>query len=248
MKQRFLIRLDDACPTMDRDKWARFEALLDEFEVKPIVAVIPNNEDQTLMPGQYDPHFWQKVQRWQQKEWEIALHGYNHVYTTKKIGMVPKNNFSEFAGLDLAVQSEKIKKGIAVFKAHNIQTRTWVAPGHSFDQKTLVALKKHSNISIISDGFALNPYLKNEFLWIPNQISECQQVNFSGIWTFCYHPNETSTQEINQLEAFFKAHHNAFISVDDLIHLDRKRNIEDYLYFGFKAIKNYLKIILSREN
>ena len=55
--------------------------------------------------------------------WEIALHGYEHKYTTQSTSLVPINNYSEFAGLTLEVQKKKIKKGIDIFKKNHISTR-----------------------------------------------------------------------------------------------------------------------------
>ena len=34
---RYIMRLDDACPRHDRDKWQRMEELLNAYGVKPIV-------------------------------------------------------------------------------------------------------------------------------------------------------------------------------------------------------------------
>jgi hypothetical protein len=48
-KINYLIRLDDACPTMDAFKWRKLEKILDKYGILPIVGIIPNNQDQTLM-------------------------------------------------------------------------------------------------------------------------------------------------------------------------------------------------------
>ena len=42
---RYLIRLDDACPTMHFERWQAIEELLDEFAIRLVVAVIPYSED-----------------------------------------------------------------------------------------------------------------------------------------------------------------------------------------------------------
>ena len=42
---KFIIRLDDACPTMDKKKWDKIEKILNELNIKPLVAIIPNNKD-----------------------------------------------------------------------------------------------------------------------------------------------------------------------------------------------------------
>ena len=48
MTAKYLIRMDDACPTMDHDKWEYLEKILDEFSIKPIIAVVPKNVDEEL--------------------------------------------------------------------------------------------------------------------------------------------------------------------------------------------------------
>jgi predicted deacetylase len=144
---------------MDKKKWDKIEQLLDRYNIKPIVAVIPNNEDPKQMIDEPDNLFWDKVRDWQAKGWDIALHGYKHVYTVfNNGGLVPINKKSEFAGLPYEVQEEKIREGIEIFRRHDIEPNIWVAPSHTFDKNTLKALKDHTNIKIISDGIALNPY------------------------------------------------------------------------------------------
>ena len=76
----YLIRLDDASEFMDIDKWTTMEILLDNYRIKPIVGVIPDNNDGDFT-GKYEknPRFWEMVRTWEQKKWTIALHGYTHV-------------------------------------------------------------------------------------------------------------------------------------------------------------------------
>jgi len=45
MSARYLIRLDDASATMNRHKWQLIEGVLDQHAIKPIVAVVPDNQD-----------------------------------------------------------------------------------------------------------------------------------------------------------------------------------------------------------
>lgn len=59
---KYLIRLDDACPTMDAMRWSRMESILDTVGVKPMVGVIPENKDPKQMKNNEDPAFWNKVQ------------------------------------------------------------------------------------------------------------------------------------------------------------------------------------------
>lgn len=238
MNAKYIIRLDDACPTMDTDKWDKMEVLLDTYGIKPIVAVIPNNEDEKLYKDTFDDNFWDRVKKWQNKEWNIALHGYNHVYTTKNSGLVPFNNRSEFAGLDLNNQEEKIKKSMEVFNRENIKTDIWVAPSHSFDKVTLNVLKKHTDISIISDGIALFPYKKYGFNWIPQQMWRFRNMPL-GTWTVCFHPNEMSENEFYVLKKFIEKNYKNFININNLKY--KKfcilNNLFSFIYWKIKKFK-----------
>ncbi len=79
MKVKYLVRLDDACPTMDWEKWRRFEAILDKEKITPLVGVIPNNQDEMQMKNAAEPEFWQVVKDWGNKSWAVALHGNHHI-------------------------------------------------------------------------------------------------------------------------------------------------------------------------
>ena len=57
MDARYLIRLDDACPQMHHEKWNKIEEIFDIFDIKPIVAIIPDNKDKTLNIKDEDPNF-----------------------------------------------------------------------------------------------------------------------------------------------------------------------------------------------
>lgn len=241
MSAKYILRLDDACPTMNSENWTRIENLCDKYNVKPIVAVVPNNKDEFLKKDEKDENFWKKVQQWQNRGWHIALHGYDHVYTTQEAGLVPFNNDSEFAGLSLEEQRTKIMKGLEVFKYNGIRTKIWVAPSHSFDKNTLKALEKTS-IKIISDGIGIKPFKKYNFNWIPQQVWHFRKMPF-GTWTGCFHPNEMTEKEFINLENFLKINHKEFISIDALKY--KKYSIVNMffslIYWNIRRIKNVIK-------
>ena len=212
---KYIIRCDDACPTMNRKMWQKIEDLCDKYNIKPIMAVIPNNNDPKQIKDTVDPNFWDKVRNWQKKDYPIALHGYDHVYISKDSGLVPFNNKSEFAGLSLEEQSNKIKKGIEIFHKEKVNTSIWVAPSHTFDENTLEALKEHTTIKIISDGIGLFPFIKYGFNWIPQQLGQVRKMPF-GIWTICLHPNVMDEKSYETFEKFIVKNHKNFISIYDL--------------------------------
>lgn len=73
----YCLRLDDACPQMNAEKWAGVERILDKYKVRPIVGVIPENRDPDFV-AVADENFWEKACEWQKKGWTIALHGLHH--------------------------------------------------------------------------------------------------------------------------------------------------------------------------
>ena len=137
----YLIRLDDASDHMNTERWERMEQILDENGVKPLVGVIPLNRDPMLLEFPEDPFFWEKAKAWQDKGWRIALHGYEHVYSTAEGGINPVHNKSEFAGHTLEEQRRKIREGLSVLQVKGLTPDVFFAPSHTFDKNTLRALE-----------------------------------------------------------------------------------------------------------
>lgn len=237
-----LIRLDDACEYMDVEKWGRMEALLDKYGVKPLVGVIPSCED-PKMKGVYprDPAFWEKEKSWERKGWTIALHGYQHLYTSECGGINPLHNRSEFAGIPLEEQKEKIRNGLAVLHAHGIHPTVFFAPGHTFDQNTLVAIREESEIRVISDTIASSVYYQDGFWFVPQQSGAGRKLPVK-IATFCFHPNTMKDKDFEALEAFLRKNRK---SLTDFSRLDlqskRKPGFYDKLlrklYFGMRKVR-----------
>ena len=136
MKQHYLVRLDDACPQMNKQKWQRIENILDKYRIKPMVGIIPHNEDPLTCIDMADTKFTAKALNWQKKGWTIALHGYNHVCTTVIGGINPVHKRSEFAGLSLAEQKEKISKGYKTLITMGLTPDFFFAPSHTYDENT----------------------------------------------------------------------------------------------------------------
>lgn len=237
----YLLRLDDASDYMDSNKWNRMEQILDKYSIKPIVGIIPNNQDKDLINlYKRDCNFWTKVEIWRNKGWELAMHGYNHVCNLNNVGINPVNKKSEFAGLALKEQKIKMKKGFEIFVAHGIYPRIFFAPCHTYDYNTLRAIAEESQIRIISDTIANDVYKMNEFYFIPQQSGRVRKLNFA-ITTFCYHPNSMNEQLFNKLESFIKKNHDKFICFHEIEMKERKRNLFDkflsFLYFKKKLLK-----------
>lgn len=239
---KYFIRLDDASERMNINNWIRFEKLLDGYNIKPLVGVIPFCQDTMMDSYPFDEDFWSKVQRWEEKGWIIALHGFDHVYITKDGGINPVNNRSEFAGVDISVQKSKIRNGLNIFRSHNIDAKVFFAPSHTFDKNTLKALKDESDIRFISDTVAFNSYKRFGFTFIPQQCGHARKIHFR-IVTFCYHPNSMNNSDFESLELFLK---NNKISSYELKETDRKYSLLDWLLSKIYFLSR--KIRFSRRN
>lgn len=229
----YIMRLDDACEKRNMDNWNRMETLLDQYKIKPLVGIIPHCEDPMMNRYAVDEQFWSRVNEWIDKGWEIALHGYNHVYSTSIGGLNPVNRRSEFAGEPIEVQKRKIREGISIMKKHGVVPKVFFAPSHTFDKNTIEALKSEGNIFIISDTIANRPYTKYGVTFVPQQSGRVRKLPFD-IVTFCYHPNTMNDNDFEVLEKFLKDIYPDFISFPNTT-TKRKESIFDrllgWLYF-----------------
>lgn len=233
LRPSYLIRLDDACETQDAEKWKAVERVLDRFGIKPIVAVIPKNEDPTLQLGKRNELFWSDVKEWQAKGWCIALHGHTHRYhpVDRRQLILPFYDRSEFAGRTLEDQAESLRAAYRIFLDNGIKPAVWVAPGHSFDSVTLAALKRATDITVVSDGIACRPFSEDGFTFVPQQLW-WPKPKLSGTWTICLHPNTMNSSEIERLEAALEKGDfgRRFITLEQALQQVRRKGVCSALY------------------
>lgn len=240
MSSKYLIRLDDACPFMNRVRWQRMENILDKYGVKPLVGIIPANTDPQTKIDPEDSQFWEKVHSWEEKGWSIALHGFDHVCKTDSGGLNPVHRRSEFAGVSYEEQYQKIRDGYSLLKDKGFDVKWFFAPSHTFDENTLKAIKSCTPIRYISDMIATKPYLYKGFTFVPCQMGVLREMPISGYWCACYHPNIMKDEEFVALESFLKKHKQDFISFDELPKAGSK-SVKDILlsfaYYTLRRIK-----------
>ena len=87
------------------------EVLFEKYSIKPVLGVIPENKDKELMSFPKKNNFWEQVRSWQDRGWEIAMHGHTHVYdkVCKKEDYFNHGGGSEFCGHNLKTQITRIK-------------------------------------------------------------------------------------------------------------------------------------------
>ncbi|MBR5359746.1 MAG: DUF2334 domain-containing protein, partial [Lachnospiraceae bacterium] len=112
---KFLVRLDDITPYMDRIRFNKVREILDKYGICPIIGVVPDCRDESIYSKESEPYsldeFKALLKELTNAGWTVAMHGTNHVYSTDDSGLLGINPFSEFAGTSYAVQYTKLKQG-----------------------------------------------------------------------------------------------------------------------------------------
>ncbi len=242
----YLVRFDDICPTMNWESWDKIEAVLISLNIKPLLAVVPDNRDKNLVVGQENEHFWSRVRKWQNYGWSIAIHGYQHKYQTSDPGLMKLNKYSEFSGLSYEQQSKKLQKAFKIFESHDIKPSLWIAPAHSFDKVT-VSVLSDLGVKVISDGFFKRPVRYLNMIWVPQQLWKFRHFR-SGIWTVCYHVNGMKKEELERICSDLIQYKESIVSLDYIL---KNTSINSFTIFDH-AFSNVwvrlikLKRILSR--
>lgn len=249
MEKKILIRLDDMCPTMNRYQFGRAIDLLDKYNVKALLGVIPKCEDPELQIEEKNELFWKEIKKLQERGYTIAMHGYTHVYDSKVRGNVNQGISSEFAGKSYDDQLYKIKKGKQMLQKNGIDTDIFFAPSHSYDNNTLKALNS-CGFKYISDGYTLKPVMRYGVICIPCRSTGCPNVKKKGHYTAVFHPNEWIQPEkaicFNQLEKLLRE--NSKYIKDFNIYIDQEMGkyiIQDIVEKCTVWFNRYLRVKLS---
>lgn len=216
---QYLLRFDDLCPTVSRERWLRFQRLIEEFRLQPILAIVPLNCDPELQISPPDSTFWDQMGALESAGAVIGLHGYRHLCLSQNRrrgrNLLGLHRSSEFAGVAAETQRAWINEGLRILRSHGLNPRIWVAPRHGFDAHTLQALRAEG-ISLLSDGFARVPFLRGGITWIPQQLWGPLEKP-KGLWTICIHANTARHADIAALCDFLADHAAQFTSVDQVL-------------------------------
>lgn len=244
---KIAVRLDDITPDMDWERFLAFKALLDQYQVKPLIGVVPDNRDANLVGKQQGgpADFWSYVKGLKEEGWTVAMHGFRHIYSTKKGGLFPLNNFSEFAGLSLEEQKKMLSEGKRILREKGIETKLFMAPAHSYDRNTLKALKENG-FEGLTDGFGDMPYKWQGLTFYPIsfQLSRTFQKK-TGYSTMVVHTGTVSKEEFLQYQNWFERKDIAWISFEEYLRVPAKnRNIFGRQKEFFMAKGKYLLVKL----
>jgi predicted deacetylase len=215
MTAQYLLRFDDLCPTMDRARWRRFMPLIRRFGIRPILAVVPDNQDLELQHEPHDPRFWGEMRSLEAEGATIGLHGFQHLCRARGRGLVPVHDRTEFAGVRRDLQREWVGAGLGILRGQGLHPRIWVGPRHGLDRVTLGVLREEG-IELISDGFAARPFRRGGLTWIPQQLWGPMEKR-SGLWTICMHVNSATDEAVAEMGDFLGRFSSQFTSVDRVV-------------------------------
>ncbi len=200
---QYIFRIDDVTPEMNWENFSRIEKIFDTYWVRPIIGVVPDNQDTKLDGFGSIDDFWWKIRDLHKKWWIIAQHGYQHQYINTSSGIVGMNNYSEFAWLSYDEQYKKIQTGRQILQEKlGFVSKWWMAPAHSFDETTCKVLRE-IGFEYITDGIAIFPFEKYGLKWLPQQIWKPKKM-LIGTWTICLHVNKYTPEFIDSIEEFCK--------------------------------------------
>jgi predicted deacetylase len=197
---------------MRQSQWCRLLPVIEELRIRPILAVVPDNQDRDLQQKPADPEFWAGMRALEAAGATIALHGFRHLCRSVGRSLIPLHGRSEFAGVDEHTQRQWIRAGLMMLREQGLNPKVWVAPRHGFDRATLRALRAEG-INVLSDGFTRIPFRRGEVTWIPQQLWGPKEKQ-RGLWTICTHCNSARSAEVDALVAFMRRNARSFTSVD----------------------------------
>ena len=114
MDAKYLIRLDDACPQMHHEKWNKIEEIFDFYNIKPIVAIIPDNKDKTLNIKDEDPNFWKKALNWKIKVGQLDFMDINTIWKPTDAKQTLPIYIREVNLVDYPMKSKVLKLEMAI--------------------------------------------------------------------------------------------------------------------------------------
>lgn len=216
---KIAVRMDDISPGMDMEKFYIFYGMLKRHGTMPLLGIVPDNQDPNLNINHplEQKTFFELVRKWEAEGCVLALHGCSHVYQTAKGGLFPLNSFSEFAGLPLDEQREKIAVGKQILEENGISTDIFMAPAHSYDKNTLCALKEYG-FNYITDGFGNEPYERKKVIFFPISFSQKKTLaGGKGYSTLVFHVNTMNDADFERYDKIFEEKREMFIPYSEYL-------------------------------
>ena len=240
---KYLMRFDDINSRIDWNRFFQIKQKLENYQIKSILGVVPYCLDENLYSSKPLDKYYDYLRKCKAYGDKIAQHGFTHLYDSRKSGFFGRSKKSEFAGHEIQEQLRRLQKGKSILENEELWEPIFMAPSHSFDSNTLLALKK-IGFETVLDGISLLPYRKNNLDFIPQIASNPLPFFFPGISQLCIHINTISDKELKNLIDFVEKNHNKFITIDEINLNNNFLNIIDstLIFILFKIYRVIFKI------
>ena len=235
----YLIRFDDITPKMN---WRKFELIknkLDQYNIKSILGVIPENKDSSLEVSDEYPNYIKKLKSFRNNGDIIAQHGLNHLYDSEEKGLFGVQKKSEFAGFNYSIQLKKIQEGKIILSKNGLWQPYFMAPSHSFDHLTIQALLDEG-FEYLTDGFSLFPFKYEGLIMIPQYYSMPLPKWLPCLSQLCIHINTINVSKLNYLMNFIDNNYRKFINPNQI-----NRYIDKFKFTNL-IFSNLIKIYKNR--
>ncbi len=247
---KIAVRMDDITGDMDWKRFRQVEAILDGYGIKPLLGVVPFNEDELLQREAFSETFQEEIERWKEKGWSFALHGYQHLYSTKKGGVFPLNNFSEFAGVSFEKQKKMIEEGKEQLQSWGLCTSIFMPPAHSFDKNTMKALRENG-FTHITDGLGSMPFQRLGITFLPISFRKKKDVaRENGYTTVVLHTNTMNEGDMTAFAKLCEEKKEQFIPYSEYLMVGAKKrgvlgNWKEYTMAKSKFLLMKIKCLLK---
>jgi predicted deacetylase len=242
--KKMAFRIDDVCPQMHQERFFLTMDLLGQYGIKPLLGIVPDNQDPYLKHQADADDFWRTMNQLQVEGCVLAMHGYRHVYDIQAKSMVTDGLNSEFAAHPFSVQFDKLKKGMEVLRSKGIQTNVFFAPAHSYNKNTLKALHQ-LGFKFVSDGRSHYCYERFGLKFIPCR-SYRVSVKCKGMTTVALHPCTNWPREYEILKKTLEKNRPYLANYSELLDCQNHRLVwqlaDERLYVSY--IKYVSPIIL----
>jgi len=245
---KYLMRFDDINSRIDWDRFFKIKEKLEKYQIKSILGVVPTCLDENLFSSKPLDKYYDYLRKCKAYGDKIAQHGFTHKYDSRKRGFFGRSKCSEFAGHNIQEQLRRLQKGKSILKDEGLWEPIFMAPSHSFDLNTLLALKK-TGFETVLDGISLFPYRNYSLNFIPQISSKPLPAFLPGISQLCIHINTISDNDLRNLIDFVERNNNKFITIDQINANKNLLNIIDrliiYILFKIYRVIFRIKIILK---
>lgn len=244
--RKICIRIDDICENMNWEKFNRFVDILDKYDLKPLIGIVPDCKDDELNTDQRIDDYKEFLRFKKQDGWTFSMHGYEHKYVTQKGGMFPLNNYSEYVGLSYKEQYHKIQDGKKKLEAIGVDTDIFMAPAHSYDKNTVKALLENG-FKYITDGYGSNPYKYEGMTYLPiSMLRSLEKKGKSGITTYVVHTATMRDQDFEYYDNLIGNNRSQFVNYSEMLNIPVKnRNIfgrfAEFVAAGIKHLAGQIR-------